>query len=186
MASEAAAAPAEASAKKEPDWMQSIAGQIRFLSTGDRAGLRRMDLTRSHAADGTVIKLLTRAKVPQQAQGTGFDRWRLVTHVAAILSGTGATQAHAEGRRLGSALREADYSENRLLRLLAVRGEALDDQVRRVARVLAQKGKHPINLWTLYHLVGSDAVKAEAARIRIAQDYYAAAARSEEGTSSDA
>lgn len=178
MASEAIAA--TAAEQPDGDWMQSIAGQIRFLSTGDRAALRRMELTRSPAADGVVIKLLTRAKVPAARQRADFDRWRVVTHVAAMLAGTGAVQSHAEGRSLGGALSEADYSENRLLRLLATRGDFLHDQVRRAARMLANSRK-PINLWTVYHLIGHHEHKAEAARIRVAQDYYAAGARSDKG-----
>lgn len=162
------------------DWMRLVAGQIRYLSAGDRAALRRIELKRSPTADGVVVKLLTRAKVSPARQRGDFDRWRLVTHVAAMLAGTGAAQSHAEGRSLGSALSEANYSENRLLRLMAARGEPLHDQVRRAARMLANSRK-PINLWTIYHLIGDHADKAEAARLRIAQDYYAAKARSDKG-----
>lgn len=178
MASEAVSV----TATETPDdgWMGSIAGQIRYLSTGDRAALRRIELTRSPAAAGVVIKLLTRAKVPSDRQRDDFTRWQIVTHVAAMLSGTGALQSHAEGRPVGTALSEANYSENRVLRLLATRGEALHDQVRRAARILATARK-PIDLWTIYHLVGDHAGKAEAARLRIAQDYYAAKARSDKG-----
>lgn len=52
-------------------------------------------------------------------------------------------------------------------------------------RMLAQHGKAPVNLYTLFALIGNDPDRAEDARIRIAKDYYAAEARSEEGTSSD-
>lgn len=176
------AAPAGTAVKE--DWMRSVAGQISFLSTGDRAALRRMELTRSRAADGIVVKLLCRANIPEQRQREDFDRWRQIAHVAAILSGTGATKAHDEWQRLGAALHAASYSENRLLRLLSARGEALGDQLRRAARMLARKG-NPVNLWLLYHLIGDDPKQAEAARVRIAQEYYAAEARSEKGTSSD-
>ena len=80
-------------------------------------------------------------------------------------------------RRLGTALHAAGYSEHRLLRLTAARGQGLEDQIIRAARMLAQAGEAPVNLWTLFHLAGRDSGKAEEARIRIAQDYYAAAAR---------
>lgn len=178
MASEAASTIADAAS--DGDWMRSIAGQIQYLSTGDRAALRRMELTRSPAASGVVIKLLMRAQVPASRQRDDFVRWRLMAHVAAMLSGTAALPAHAEGRAFGSALAEADISENRVLRLLATRGDALYDQVRRAARVLSN-GRKPVNLWAIYHLVGDHAGKAEAARLRIAQDYYAAKARSDKG-----
>ncbi len=186
MASEAdgQAIVAQGDTAAKDDWMRSVAGQISFLSTGDRAALRRMELTRSRAADGIVVKLLCRAKIPEHRQTKDFDRWRQIAHVAAILSGTGATKAHDEWQRLGAALHAASYSENRLLRLLSARGEALGDQLRRAARMLARGGK-PVNLWLLYHLIGDDPTKAEAARVRIAQEYYAAEARSEKGAASD-
>ncbi len=166
------------------DWMwkisQAIAtekGRPDFLGTGGRAALRRIPLTRSREADGVVVKLLHRIQVPEAAIEHGFARWRLMAHVAALLSGTGGKPAHDRQNRFGAALHEAGYSENRLLRLLGTRGEALTDQVHRAARMLATKGK-PVDLWPVYHLVGDDADRADAARVRIAQDFYSAEARS--------
>ena len=86
-------------------------------------------------------------------------------------------RAHPAYWRLGTALHAAGYSENRLLRLTATRGEQLNGQIVRAARMLAQAGQAPVNLWTFLHLAGRDPDKAEEARIRIAQDYYSAAAR---------
>lgn len=171
MASEAPAADAP---DRPKDAMASLAGQVPHLSTGDRAALRRIYLTRSHAADGVVVGLLTRAGVTVSDRPEVFAPWRLVAHVAALLSGTGGVQPHAPARRLGRALQQAGYSENRLLRLTAARGPALHDQIVRAARVLAQAGEVPVNLWTVLDLAGRDPDKAEEARIRIAQDYYAA------------
>ena len=128
-----------------------------------------------------VVGLLHRAEVTVPEQSLAFAPWRLLAHVAALLSGTGGEQPHAPGRRLGTALHAAGYSENRLLRLTAARGPALHDQIIRAARMLAHAGQAPVNLWTLLHLAGRDRDRAEEARIRIAQDYYAAAARSGEG-----
>lgn len=171
---------AEAGAPEErpKDPVASIAGQITGLSTGDRAALRRIYLTRSPEADGVVVGLLVRAGVAVSEREEVFAPWRLLAHVAALLSGTAAEQPHAPARRVGSALFEAGYSENRLLRLTAARGPALHDQIVRAARMLAQDGQAPVNLWTLHHLAGRDAKAAEEARLRIAQDYYAAEARS--------
>ncbi|WP_375288764.1 type I-E CRISPR-associated protein Cse2/CasB [Sphingomonas sp.] len=159
------------------DPVASIAGQVAHLSTGDRARLRRLYLTRSHEADGVVVGLLHRAGVAVSAREEVFAPWRLLAHVAALLAGTAAAQPHALGRRLGTALHASGLSENRLLRLTAARGPALHAQIVRAARLLAQAGEAPVNLWTLHHLAGRDPDLAEAARIRIAQDYYAAAAR---------
>ncbi|WP_298807853.1 type I-E CRISPR-associated protein Cse2/CasB [uncultured Sphingomonas sp.] len=171
--------PAASADTKDP--VASIAGQIVYLSTGDRAQLRRIYLTGRHEADGVVIRLLHRADVTVPHRPEAFRPWRLLAHCAALLSGTPAAQAHATGKRLGTALHTIGLSENRLLRLTAVRGDALDAQVIRAVRMLAQHGERPVNLWTLFDLVGNDEMRAEAARLRIAQDYYAAKARSDKG-----
>jgi CRISPR type I-E-associated protein CasB/Cse2 len=88
---------------------------------------------------------------------------------------------HAPGRGFGRALHEAGYSENRLMRLTAARGDALVDQVLRAGRYLAQAGAVPINLRTVHDLIADEPARAEAARLRIARDYYTAEySRSEE------
>lgn len=162
--------------RKDP--VASIAGQVPHLSTGDRARLRRIYLTRSRGADGVVVGLMMRAGVTPSDDPRIFAPWRLLAHVAALLSGTAGDQPHVPGRRLGAALYAVGYSENRLLRLTAARGDALHDQVIRAARMLAQAGERSVNLWSLFNLVGRDPDRAEQARIAIAQDYYAAQARS--------
>ncbi|WP_019517441.1 type I-E CRISPR-associated protein Cse2/CasB [Sphingomonas sp. Mn802worker] len=171
--------PHEATAPK--DVMASIGGQIAHLSAGDRAALRRIYLTGRPSADGIVIGLLHRAGVTVPDDAVTFRPWRLVVHAAALLSGTAAAHPHAKSKRLGTLLHDIGLSENRLLRLTSARGEALDAQAIRAARMLAQVGQRTINLWTLFDLVGNDEADAEAARLRIAQDYYAAHARSDEG-----
>lgn len=161
--------------RKDP--VASIAGQVAALPTGDRAALRRIYLTRSHKADGVVVGLLHRAGVVPPADPALFAPWRLLAHVAALLSGTGGQPPHAPNRRLGDALQAAGYSENRLLRLTAARGEALTDQIVRAARMLAQAGQVPVDLRPFLDLTRRDADRAEEARIRIARDYYAADVR---------
>ena len=169
--------------RKHP--VDSIAGQIAHLSTGQRAQLRRLYLTGRHEADGIVIEMMHRAGVSIPIAPEKFAPWRLFTHCAALLSGTAGIHPHAVGRRLGGALHEIGLSENRLMRLLSARGDGLEAQAIRAMRMLAQRGEAPVNLKTLFDLIGLDADRAESARIRIAQDYYAAKARSDEGTSSD-
>lgn len=167
----------------EKDPVASVAGQIANLPNGDRALLRRLYLTeasasRARAADGVVLGLLHRAGVGAPAPEV-YENWKLLAHVAAMLSGTTGKYPHASGRRLGSALQAAGYSENRFLRLTATRGEALRDQIRRAARTLAQAGETPIDLWAILRLLARDADRAREARIRIAQDYYSAVVRAE-------
>lgn len=162
---------------KRKDPVASVAGHISVLSTGEHALIRRMFLTGKPAADGAVVKLLLHAGLEPPEYTRDYPAWRLLVHVTALLSGTGKAKAHDPRRGLGTALHEARMSENRLLRLTAARGEALQDQLVLAARLLAQAGKGPVNLWTLLDLARRDPDKAEAARIRIAQDYYSAAAR---------
>jgi len=160
------------------DVVASIAAQIAKSRIGDRAALRRIYLTDSYRANGVVIRLLHHAGVTVFLSQETIAPWRLLVHVAALLSGTGGGHAHSPARQVGSALQAISFSENRLLRLTAARGAALYDQIILAARMLAQRGEASVNLWTLFHLAGRDPAKAEEARIRIAQDYYAAAARS--------
>lgn len=176
MASEAIA---QASVEERKDAVARISQHISVLSTGDHALLRRMFLTNKPAAEGAVVKLLNHSEVEPAEYNRDYEAWRLLVHVAALLSGTGRVKPHADGGRLGAALQAARFSENRLLRLTAARGSRLHEQIVLAARMLAQAGQVPVNLRTLLHLAGRDPDKAERARIRIAQDYYAAQARSE-------
>lgn len=183
--SEANAVPAETVAERK-DPLASLAGQIAYLPNGERAFLRRMYLAgnRPERAVGVVMGLLHRAGVPSAVwrNEKAFGRWCLLAHVAALLSGTAGLAPHAPGRRLGQALFTAGYSENRLLRLTAARGLALEDQVRCATRYLAQAGMVPVDLRTIYDLISDDSARAERARLDIARDYYGAAHASEGDT----
>lgn len=168
-------APAEDAPPKK-NAVASVAGQIPRLPTGQHAALRRMYLTRNRPdeAIGVVMGLLHRAGVSQIEWNSqaAFDRWSLLAHVAALLSGTAAQAPHAPGRKLGRALWEAGYSENRLMRLTSTRGPALDDQVRRAAQFLAKAGQVPVDLQTIHQLISDNPATAETARFEIARAYY--------------
>ncbi|MBB3982551.1 CRISPR type I-E-associated protein CasB/Cse2 [Sphingobium fontiphilum] len=164
------------------DPVASIGGQLPHLSTGNRAALRRIFLTRSADADGVVMGLLSAAEVPE-AEWRGpasLKRWRLIAHVAATLSGTAGVNPHSPMRPLGQALQAAGFSENRLMRLTTARGPALIDQIVHAARYLAQAGQVQIDLRTVRALVSDRADIAEDARLRIARDYYSAAYKAKE------
>lgn len=169
--------------EKPKDAMASISGQLggsrwAGLSTGEHATLRRMMLPgKEVAAEGAVMKLITAAGLGRLENNQDYEAWKLVIHVAALLAGTARLRSHDLRRGVGMALQEAGYSENRLMRLTSARGTALRGQIVRAGRMMAVAGAGPVNLWTLFHLAGRDQDKAEEARIRIAQDYYAAAAR---------
>lgn len=163
-------------AEKPKDAVASLGGQIPHLSTGDRAALRRLFLTRSASADGVVIGLMHRAGLPGTAwlDDADFGRWRLLAHFAAIVSGTAAAAPHDPRISLGRTLHAAGYSEHRLMRLTSAKGSALPDQVNRVARTLAAGGHRPVDLRTVLDLSFGTGDRAERARLRIARDYYAA------------
>ena len=169
------------------DAMEQLAKEVRELSTGDRALLRRLFLvqsssSRSYEADGVVVGLLHRAEILVPARTDLYEIWRLVAHVAALLTGTGndPPMAHDRRKSLGEALQKASYSELRLLRLTAARGPVLVDQIVRAARVVSrsdqgQGDRRAVNLWTVFYLAGGRPAEAEAARLDIAKSYYDAA-----------
>lgn len=126
-------------------------------------------------AAGVVVGLLVRAGLsPERMRGELLHRWQLLIHVAAVLSGTGRRDPHSPNVSLGRALFAAGYSENRLMRLTAARGEALRDQIVRAARFLAAAGAAPVDLRTLHGLTDPDNERAEAARLDLARGFYAA------------
>jgi hypothetical protein len=110
---------------------------------------------------------------PQKISEAVFRRWSILAHCAGLLSGTGKTSAHSGewSRSLGQRLSEVGYSEYRLMRLTSAKGSALEDQVVRAARYLAQANAAPVNMKTVRDLL--DPVRAEAARLNIARSYYA-------------
>lgn len=166
-----------ATAAPPDDWMRAISRYVHGMSSGDRAALRRMELTKSPAADAVAVKTLLRAQVPEPKIRSDWTRLRQIGHFAGLLSGTAALYPHDEARGVGSALFDAGFSEKRLLRLLASREEALGDQLALAVRILSRERK-PVNLWDIYHLLGGDPVKSDNARLRMARHYYAAQAKS--------
>lgn len=157
------------------DPVASLAARIPGLSTGDRAMLRRMPLEAPGRGAGVVIGLLVAAGLsPETMRKETFDRWALLAHVAAVLSGTGRKDPHSPRVPAGRALQQARYSENRLLRLTAARGTALRDQIVRAARYLAAAGGAPVDLRTLHDLTNPDDDRAEGARLALARGFYAA------------
>lgn len=154
----------------------AVCGQLKHLSTGERAALRRMFLTKSCEADGLVEKLLRRAGVfLDPLDDASFDMWRVLAHAAAVISGTGAQMAHAGRRPLGRSLSMIGVKSATVNRLLTARGPALGDQVRRLAYKLADGGEAiPTNLTELRNLSHPDLRLADQARRSIARAYFAA------------
>jgi hypothetical protein len=154
----------------------SLCGQLKHLSTGERAALRRMPLTKSFQTDGVVEKLLRRAGIMVDVDDDAtFEMWRLLAHAAAVIAGTGGRMAHAGKRPLGRALHEVWLKSSTINRLLTARGPALLDQVRRIAvRLASGSDAIPANMAELRDLASPNVVAADRARRSIARAYFAA------------
>ena len=154
----------------------SFCGRIALLRSGERAALRRMKISTPARSAGLVTGLLMAAgfENPQKISEAVFRRWSILAHCAGLLSGTGKTSAHSGewSRGFGERLSVAGYSESRLMRLTSARGSALEDQVVRAVRYLAQANAAPVNMKTVWDLLDPD--RAETARLTIARSFYAA------------
>jgi len=148
-----------------------LAGAIDRLAehaaTADLAALRRLDPDRPRA--GAFFRLMALAPSdPLAGAGDRFARWGLVVWMLAQTPGRRAD------RPLGAALAEADFSEVRMNRLLAARGDGFRAQLRRAVRFLAQRsGGVPYReLGELILCEGHRETRAERLRLRIARDYW--------------
>ena len=159
--------------KERKDPVASVAGQIKHLGTGPRAEIARLGLRPSAAADGTIYGMLARAGVDfQRMRDDEMEAWRVTAFAAAIMSGTRGGPAHGPGYGMGRALRDAGYSETRLVQLA---GNPTRDRIMRAARLLA-KGR-PYDMHGVRDLADPDPeVRAQAAR-RLVRDYHAAGVR---------
>jgi hypothetical protein len=167
---------AEGPVEPANDIVASFCGHIAMLRPGERATLRRMNISTPARSAGLVTGLLMAAgfESPQKISEDVFRRWSILAHCAGLLSGTGNTSAHSGewSRGLGQVLSVAGYSENRLMRLTSAKRSALEDQVVRAVRYLAQANAAPVNMRTVRDLLDPD--RAESARLTIARGYYAA------------
>lgn len=145
-----------------------IAAVLAAADPGERAAARRM------GPEGCALFW-------RMAAGAGIHRgeeekWRRITRLLALLTPAGATETrHQAGRRFGAVLADGGaaqgrleqpfLSEQRLARLLAVRGPARLEAVERAVRALARKAPFidaPSLAWAVLREDGRD----------IARDYY--------------
>lgn len=148
-----------------------LAGAIDRLdergATGDLAALRRLNPDRPRA--GAFFRLMALAPGdPLERPGDRFGRWGLVVWMLAQTPGA------RSGRPLGAALADADFSEVRMNRLLAARGDGFRAQVRRLVRFVAHKssGAPYRELGELILCEGVHETRAERLRLSIARDYW--------------
>jgi CRISPR type I-E-associated protein CasB/Cse2 len=136
---------------------------------GDLAQLRRLDADRP---DGRAFWQLVAAETPD-----AFTDERLARSLAITLRGMAMMREQlreGRGRPLGRALADAGVAEQRVLRLLRVDAERLDEELRQLARLLASKGDKGAFDWSdaLELVLSAGWAHEDAVRRRIARDYY--------------
>lgn len=152
---------------------------------GDLAQLRRMD---PDAPDAAAFWRLT-AKYNLLGNETVERKWALVLHGISLMTRTAGADpagrsAHNPNMPVGRALFHGDspdrekgfYSESRLNRLLTARGSMLRTLLTRLFRMMAAAGVS-FDWYQMAELIlndGRDEDRADAARRRIARDYYGA------------
>lgn len=109
----------------------SIAEALAHASPGEKAEARRMD----GAGAPVFWRQVARLGILPQDEA----RWLRFTRLVALLTpATRETSIHGP-LKLGAALARAGFSEQRLARLIAARGEARDAALERAIRMLARK-----------------------------------------------
>jgi len=143
------------------------------LSTGDIAELKRLN-----PADPCIPafwKLMVSCVGEEGIHLAGKNnRDEAEQQWAVVLSAIAHMQnQHRQGRKLGDALAEAEYSELRLTKLLRATGDTLRNLIRGMTLFLVSKGE-PFDPLDLARLIFSDGKPwSESFRRQIARSYYA-------------
>ncbi len=149
-------------------------GDASALDKGEQAALARLDpdKPRPHQVGALARALVLAGIEPDNWQAETWQRWALLAHGMALAG-------HDETSRLGAQLARANVSESRITRLLTARGDAFRQQVPRVLRLMASRSVAPnwLEFGTLILASDRDESGAEALRLRIAGNYYAAVQR---------
>lgn len=139
---------------------------------GDLAELRRMNP--DNPATPAFWRIMAQHNLPDTAWGV--SRWALILHGIALMTPT-ANAKIPVGRALflgGSLQRDSGfYSEVRLERLLKSQGAIFRNLINRLFKMLAS-AKQPLDWEEMAALIIDD---SDAARYKIASDYYRAAPR---------
>lgn len=163
--------PAEGGATANRLLLRRIARQMarEDFGTGALASVRRGDPSRIR--DAPSFHRLTRIVDERAMAGDGALRWATAVHLIATLTRPGGLPAMHD---VGRALAEAGFSESRLARLLASRGEAFRDQATLAARFLHGRDAAcmPLDLAELALVDERAESRAERLRFRIARSYY--------------
>ena len=147
----------------------SLRSRFGGLTTGDVAGLRRMDPRRVDAPGFWKIEAM---HLEPHLSATAATRSAQETKWATVIVGLARlSDLHNRSARLGNVLRDAGFSEVRFVRLLRADGEALIDELPTLARFLAAKG-HPVDWSGAAQLILLTGDRAEQQRRHVARDYY--------------
>ena len=144
-----------------------------MLTTGDVAGLRRMDPRRPQAPFFKLAGLALEQNLPDAParRDEAETYWASIVVGLAHLGGL-----HRPGKRLGRALVDAGLSELRFSRLLRADGNRLIDELPSLARFLAAKGIAADWTGAAWLLLSVGRPHEEPTRRALARDYYGALA----------
>jgi CRISPR system Cascade subunit CasB len=164
-------APALGSTEREQGPGGAFVNEVRCLlraeRRGDLAELRRLDPEQPNAP--AFFRILARV-----APEAGVETMRRYAHYLRILA---LNPEALSSDRLGAVMAASGVSESRVQRLLTARGETMRDQLRLIARRLANSGNLP---WRGFaDLLLANEKDEEDARLRIARDYWRALDRAE-------
>ena len=175
-------------AQPVPRALSSLIGSIgsllgaEWFANAERAQLKRYRAHHGGPGEMVALRLLVFAGSPIEAiPPEELGNWIWLVHFMALLSGPNrdphSTSIEA---RPGRVLHQAGYNEFRLCRLLEARGERFQTLLERALRRIARLGE-PLNWSKLAPLILADDTEGgpEHARIEIARDFAAAAARSD-------
>ncbi len=141
------------------------------LDNGQRAALARLSPEAMRADQvGALARALLAAGIDVEGWPAGlWRRWAMISHGIALAG-------HDGTHLLGTQLADAGVSEARVTKLLTSRGDAFDQLLPRVLRLMASRGVAPNwnELGALVLAEGRDEPKAEALRLRIAGRFFSA------------
>jgi CRISPR system Cascade subunit CasB len=164
----------ESDKKVRPVLVEAFAAAIRALESaerrGDLASLRRLNTDAPDAA--AFFRIVV--KIAPEASAAALQRYARFLQILAL------KPAALTSGSFGAAMAAAEVSEARVQKLLTARGPALAEQIRLISRRLANVGTLPYRqIGDLLLIEDDDSERAEAARLRIARDYWRALDRAD-------
>jgi CRISPR system Cascade subunit CasB len=154
--------------KEEGGLAEAFADCVRALNAAERRGdlaeLRRLDPERPSSP--AYFRIVT--KVAPDSPPPAMRRFGQLLQILALKPEALIPWS------LGKTMAEAGISESRVQRLLSARGSTFDEQVRLIARRLANFGRLPYREIGRLLLAREESEEIEEIRLRIARDYWRA------------